>query len=72
MKRSELKKILSKWYSDHTIDSIVVGRRKPKYENILDMYLNYKIPFESWNDIKSYLQKNDTKNQQIQPVQKAS
>ena len=62
MKRETIRKILSKWYSEHTINSILSGKRKPKYENILEMYTSHNIPFESWADIKSFINTHNTKD----------
>jgi len=62
MKREKLKKSLSSiGISEHTINSILCGRRRPSYEKILELNEKHKIPFTAWRDIKSYLQENNTK-----------
>jgi len=62
MKREKLKSILEEFYhSRATVNHILRGIRRPNYENILAINKKYKVPFEVWTDIKSYLQENDTK-----------
>jgi len=62
MKREKLKKILRNFTnSEHTITAYLKGTRRPTYENMLVMHRKYKVPFTVWEDIKSYLQNNDTK-----------
>lgn len=62
MKRKKLTNILSNYTdSKHTIASYLKGVRRPKYEDILDMNRKFKVPFTAWEDIKSYLQENNTK-----------
>ena len=62
MKRKKLKRILGNYTSsEHTINSYLKGARRPRYEDILDMNRKYKVPFTAWENIKSYLQENDTK-----------
>ena len=62
MRKLKLTNILKEFYkSEHTIRSIVQGKRKPSYSNMYKMNKSYRIPFTAWYDIKSYLQENDTK-----------
>ncbi|PZP12012.1 MAG: hypothetical protein DI602_10435 [Aliarcobacter butzleri] len=58
MKRDELKKILSKYYSKFTIESILSGRRKPSIEKRIVLNNEFDIPILAWENIKSYLGKN--------------
>lgn len=61
MKREKLKIILLKYYSDVMANMILRGARKPKYEVMLQMHQNHNIPFTVWQDIKSFIQPNNTK-----------
>ena len=45
-------------YSEHSIKSILIGRRKPKYEKIILLKEKYDIPVEIWKDIKTFLKQN--------------
>ena len=67
MKREKLKAILLEdGYKKSTIDSILCGRRSPNPEKRYEYETKYKIPFYSWGkNIKSYLQKDDTKTKKI-------
>lgn len=58
MKREELKKILSKYYSKFMIESILSGRRKPSIEKRIVLNNEFNIPILAWEDIKSYLSDN--------------
>lgn len=58
MKRDELKKILSKYYSKFTIESILSGRRKPSIKIRIALNNEFDIPILSWENIKSYLGEN--------------
>lgn len=58
MNREELKKILSKYYSKFTIESILSGRRRPSIEKRIDLNTEFNIPILAWQDIKSYLSDN--------------
>jgi len=61
MKREKLKKILEEVYeSQSTINHVLRGTRTPDYKKMLYMYRSHKVPFTIWEDIKSYLQENDT------------
>ncbi|MFK5937706.1 MAG: hypothetical protein QM497_04825 [Sulfurimonas sp.] len=65
MKRENLKIALQNHYDSlATINSILRGIRRPKYEVIIKLNHQHKIPFEVWVDIKSYI-KNDTKQEQL-------
>jgi hypothetical protein len=61
MKREILKEILLKHYVNSAANSILRGIRKPSYEVMVELDKKHNIPFNSWIDIKSYLQENDTK-----------
>jgi len=62
MKRQILENILiSDGYKVNSINSILCGRRKPNAEKRYEYEKKYNIPFTAWQDIKSYLQENDTK-----------
>lgn len=61
MKRENLKNILLKYYVDSASNHILRGIRKPSYEIMVELDSKHNIPFDSWIDIKSYLQENDTK-----------
>lgn len=58
MKRKNLKKILSNHYSRDGIKSILCGRMKPSYENMVILKEKHNIPFEAWQDIKSFISEN--------------
>ncbi len=58
MKKEELKKILSKYYSKFTIESILSGRRRPSIEKRIVLNTEFNIPILAWQDIKSYLSDN--------------
>lgn len=62
MERKKLKQILINFYSVAMADMILRGDRRPSYEIICQLQSKYKIPFNVWLDIKSYLE-NDTKKQ---------
>ena len=59
MERKKLKNILLKHYSLDMTKSIMCGRQKPSYIKMLVLHKE-GIPFWVWQDIKSYLQENDT------------
>lgn len=66
MKRQKLKNELLKIYSSSdTINSILNGRRRPKYEHIVHLNKKLKIPFTAWQDIKSYLQDNTARQSNL-------
>jgi len=73
MNREKLKKCLEHYgYKADSIKSLMTGRMKPDLRKAYNLEDKFNIPVSAWRDIKSYLQNNDTKNQQGQPVQKAS
>jgi len=39
--------------------SLACGRAKPSYEAMLVLYREHGIPFEAWEDIKSFLKPNN-------------
>ncbi|MDD3468092.1 MAG: hypothetical protein PHE67_13165 [Campylobacterales bacterium] len=62
MNRDSISNLLKQnGYSIHTINAILCGRRKPNAEIRYKLEKVAKIPFSAWLDIKSYLQKEDTK-----------
>ena len=62
MKKTKLRNILSdEGYSNDTINSIMIGRRKPNSDLRYKFEKDHGIPFTAWNDIKSFLHDNDTK-----------
>lgn len=65
MKRNKLKTILSLYYKEDGIKSILSGRRKPSYEVMLKLNEKHKIPFTAWKDIKSYVSNNTEINSNI-------
>lgn len=67
MEREILKQILIKIYSNDSVKSILSGRMKPSYETMFDLNKEHKIPFEIWNDIKSYIS-NDTEVKEVAQV----
>jgi len=61
-KRKLLKQILINYgYKHSSIKSLMCGRMKPSYDAMLVLHRKYKVPFTAWEDIKSYLQENNTK-----------
>lgn len=63
MNRNKLKEILSNdGYEIDMINSILVGRRKPNSNKRYEYEQKHSIPFTAWEDIKSYLQNNNTTN----------
>jgi len=64
MNREKLKKILTEYFSEHTVQSILQGARTPSYKNAKMLYEKHNIPMHIWGKgIKSYLQDNSTKTQ---------
>ena len=62
MKRKKIQKaLLENGYTYDTMKSIMCGRSRPSMKRAIELKQNHKVPFEVWIDIKSYLQKNDTK-----------
>lgn len=58
MKRDNLKKILLKYYSKFTVESILSGRRKPSIEKRIALNNEFNIPILAWQDIKKYIYEN--------------
>ena len=46
-------------YSEHSIKSILSGRRKPRYETMIK--LKHIVPIDAWINIKTYLRENEFK-----------
>jgi len=55
MKRKKLKTLLSKYYSKDMTNSILIGRRKPRLEVVIEANEKIKVPLKAWLDIKNYL-----------------
>lgn len=55
MKKVQLKSILLKFYSTDMVKSILIGRARPSYDNMLKLNKLYKIPFTAWADLNSYI-----------------
>lgn len=55
MKRVHLKKILKIYYSEDSIKSLLCGRRKPSYQNMIILNEKHNIPIYAWKDIKTFL-----------------
>ena len=53
MREQIRKKLKALNYSEHSIKSILSGRRKPKYETMIK--LKEIVPIDAWIDIKSLL-----------------
>ena len=47
--------------SENLAGKYLRGVARPSYENICELHSKKIIPFTAWQDIKSYLQNNDTK-----------
>lgn len=60
MERKIIKEKLLNHYVDSAANSILRGIRKPSYKVILTLYKEHNIPFEAWQDIKSFI--NSTQN----------
>jgi hypothetical protein len=60
MTKHELKNILQKIYKTDTVKSVMCGRSKPSYKKML-LLKEKGIPFEAWQDIKSFITDNNTK-----------
>jgi len=62
MKRKQIQKaLLDSGYSYDSMKSLMCGRAKPSMTRAIELNQKFKVPFEVWIDIKSYLQENDTK-----------
>jgi len=57
----DLKSILNKHYKKAMICKILNGERSPSYKKMLLLNKEHNIPFEAWEDIKSYMSKNQPK-----------
>ena len=63
MKREQIQKaLLANGYSYDSMKSLMCGRAKPSMKRAIELNKNFKVPFEVWIDIKSYLQDNNTSN----------
>jgi hypothetical protein len=74
MKKVLLKSILIKYYSKHSIASLLCGRRTPSYSQALMLENLHGIPLTAWKDIKSFISSNHNKAktcaQELPPVTK--
>ena len=61
MKTQNLRKNLKKHYSEDMVKSIMIGRAKPSYENMVKLNKLHKIPFTAWADLPSYLNSTTSK-----------
>lgn len=61
MTKKELRQILSKDFGLDMINSCMAGRRKPNGQKRNEYQKKYSIPFEAWDDIKSFLHNKNTK-----------
>ena len=68
MKREKLKIILSNYFSNDGVKSILSGRRKPSFKVMLKLNEKHKIPFTAWKDIKSYVTEIVTNNEKLGKV----
>jgi len=57
----DLRNILKKHYKRAMIHKILNGERFPSYKKMLLLNKEHNIPFEAWEDIKSYISKITTK-----------
>ena len=78
MIRTLLRLKLKQYYSDNSINKILQGARRPRYEVMLDLHKAGIVPFDAWIDIKAYLNGNEAsqkgssaKRQKNQPKEKA-
>lgn len=68
MLREKIKKILINYYGVYMVDSILSGRRKPNLDAICDVQDKLGIPVHAWKDIKSFLNKYDTKSDENKAI----
>ncbi|RZV13668.1 hypothetical protein D3M61_07235 [Aliarcobacter butzleri] len=68
MKRDKIKKILQNYYTFESIKSILCGRMKPSYKMMIKLKEQHNIPFEAWEDIKTFISKNIQKPKQNEKV----
>jgi len=61
MKTQKLRTTLRKYYSEDMVKSIMIGRAKPSYDNMVKLNKLHKIPFTAWADLSSYLNSTPTK-----------
>jgi hypothetical protein len=75
MKRNELKQKLEQsnlFKNDSSIRSLLNGTRYPSYNKAVILEEKHQVPVEAWKDIKSFLNKSVTKDENNNEVQKAS
>ncbi len=61
-KRSIVKKALEEYYKTNSIIRILQGKRRPRYEVMLELHKKGIVPFCAWTDIKEYLEKEEKLN----------
>lgn len=61
MKRKKLINQLLELYSKDSVKSILIGRMRPSYSQMLKLYRKYRIPFTAWEDIKVWLKEQEEK-----------
>jgi hypothetical protein len=52
--REMVRCVLEKFYSKHTVDSILMGRRRPSMQKAIELN-KQGLPYEIWADIKSHI-----------------
>ena len=56
MNREKLKTILlDEDFKPVTVNAILRGARRPRYEKVIELERKYGIPFDAWLDITAYL-----------------
>lgn len=60
MEKNKLKQILRQDFSKDMTNSCLTGRRKPNANKRYEYEKKYGIPFEAWDDIKSFLHYKNT------------
>lgn len=70
MERNALKTILKQYYSADMVKSILIGRARPSYKRIVELYEIYEIPFLAWKDIRLYItdEKNKEPSESVQLI----
>lgn len=62
MESKKLTKILKKYYSDAMVKAIKSNKFRPSYEKMLLMRDNDGIKLDFWDDVRSKIARNKTKN----------
>ena len=61
METQKLRTTLREYYSEDMVKSIMIGRAKPSYKNMVKLNDAHKIPFTAWADLPSYLNSTTSK-----------